>query len=122
MKRVWAMLLIVLMLMGCSKIEPAPEKTEEKPPVSVEQAVPEPEPEPAPGPEPEPEIEPVPEPAPAPIPQPQPAPPPDWCEKAMDAYVAVTERDQFQVLVREAEGAGMKLTIVQGKNDWNVTF
>lgn len=137
MKRILAMLLMILLLTGCSKTVPAPEKTEEKTPAAVEQAEPAPKPEPAPvtkpepAPEPEivPEPEPIPEPEPVPAPEAAPEPIPeseivpetDWCALAQETYLAVTAGERFYVQILEADGDWTDLTVIRGVNDWNVT-
>lgn len=133
MKRVLAILLVLLMLSGCAEREqaepaPAPEKTpavEEKVPSDPAPAPePEPVPEPAPAPEPEPEPapEPVPEPKPEPKPEPEPEPEPapDWAAAAAEVCEAITGQQRFYVLVEEPTGMVTGLTIRQGENDGNV--
>ena len=128
MKRIMALLLVVMLLLsGCQKIPPvaAPAEPEQPEEPAVEEPVVETPVEPAPAPEEEktgtmPETEVAPTPVPDPEPAPEPVPEPDWCATAMEAYVTVTERERFQVLVGEADGTDTELTIVQGENDWNV--
>jgi len=148
MKRVLALLLVLLMLSGCAQkgqeqTDPAPET---KPAVEKVQT-------PSPAPEPEVEIapEPVPEAAPEekqdPAPKPEDAPAPeveieaapesepvseqvpvpetevlgvDWAAFAAEAYTAITDHPEFNVLVWEEDEVRADLVIRQGENDWNV--
>lgn len=134
MKRILAMLLIVLMLAGCSKTEQMPEKPADPAPAPVEQAEsapapePEPVPEPEPAPEPVPAPEPMPEPAPEPIPEPEPeiipvpapVPEPDWAAFAQAAYTEIVSQEEFRVLVWQEDDTRTDLVIQKGVNDWNV--
>ena len=123
MKRVLAMCLVLLMLTGCARKEPAPVQPEvETPPPVEEVETPAPEPEPVPEPAPAPQPEPVPEPEPEPIPEPEPepVPEPDWCALVQETYVSVTDREQFYMQILEYDGDWTDLTIVRGENDWNV--
>lgn len=142
MKRVLAMLLIVLMLTGCSKTEPAPEKPVEKEPAPVEQVQPAPapppapeaKPEPAPAPEPIPEPEPVPEPEPEPTPAPEPevtpeqevppelilVPETDWGAFVNETYASIVDQEEFRALVWLEDDSRTDLIIRKGVNNWNV--
>ena len=137
MKRILAMLLMILMLTGCAQKEPMAEQPAETKPAPVEQAQPAPEPKPqtevpstpkpAPEPAPEPEVEEQsePEPAPEPMPEAEPetpaAPETDWCVLAQETYLAVTAGERFYVQVLEYDGDWTDLTVIRGENDWNVT-
>lgn len=127
MKRGLALLFTILLLTGCQKTPPAapPAPPEEKEPV-VELPVkkPEQESEPVVTPEaerppvsmPETEVDPAPVTPPAPVVVPE----VDWCAVAQEAYVTVTDREQFQVLIAESDGTVTELTVIDGVNDWNV--
>ncbi len=135
MKRMLAMLLVILMLSGCGGKEAAPEKTEETAPTPAEQVQPKPEsapekeaapvpkpvPAPAPEPEPAPEIEPEPEPVePEAIPEPAPEPETDWAAFAKAAYTEIVSQEEFRVLVWQEDDTRTDLIIQKGVNDWNV--
>jgi len=127
MKRILAMCLILLLLTGCARKEPAPIRPEAEtaPPVEkVEIPVAAPEPAPTPALVPEATPEPVPEleltPEPVPELEPTPEPEPDWCALVQETYVSVTDREQFCMRILEHDGDWTDLTIVRGENDWNV--
>lgn len=136
MKRVLTILLVLLLLTGCSRTDPAP--AEPDPPPATQQqeiekvdSVPAPEPDPRPEPviEPEPTPEPVPAPEvtnppappvesdPAPEPAPEPMPVPSAAETVL---AAVTGNPEFNVLVWQENDARTDLVIRKGVNDWNV--
>ena len=120
MKRMLAMLLMILMLTGCSRKEPVAEQPAETKPAPVEQVTPEPElqtevrPAPVPEPAPEPAVEeqPVPEPEietqpePEPEPEPEIVPETDWCAMVQETYLAVTAEERFYVQILEYDDAG----------------
>ena len=148
MKRVFAVLLVVLLLAGCSRVDPVPAEPDD-PPVTEQQEIeavePVPEPEPVVEPEPVPEPEPTPEPAPEPAqslkpegdpapepatepvrepePEPVPEPVPDRAALvAAEALAAITGNPEFNVLVWQDSDAPTELVIRQGENDWNVEY
>ena len=135
MKRMLAMLLVILMLTGCAGKEPMAEQPAETKPAPVEQVTPEPElqtevqPAPVPEPAPEPAVEeqPVPEPEietqpePEPEPEPEIVPETDWCAMVQETYLAVTAEERFYVQILEYDGDWTDLTVIRGVNDWNVT-
>ena len=148
MKRVLALLLVLLMLSGCAQkgqeqTAPAPE---EKPPVEEpetpvtapapaekqenepaqsaapeekqdENTAPAPQPAPEPQPEPEPESQPVSEQE--PIPETE-AMGVDWASYVAEAYTAITDHPEFNIVVWEPDDSRTDLVIRQGENDWNV--
>lgn len=136
MKRLLAMLMILLLMTGCSQRAPTPVKPETPPaveenePISTPETVPAPDLDPAPEPVPEPAPEPVPEvkpqPAPqlepVPAPQPEPAPEPafDWAAYVAESCAAITSLPEFNVLVWQENDARTDLLIRQGENDGNV--
>lgn len=141
MKRMLAMLLLLLLLTGCSRTEPVPAEpetppaTEQQKTEAVESVVePEliPKPEPASDPEPESEPEPEPEGAPPSVqsaepedePEPESAPAlvPDWAAYAAEFYTAITALPEFNVLVWQENDTRTDLVIRKGVNDWNVEY
>lgn len=117
MKRVLAMLLICLMLTGCSKTEPTPTMPEVETPPAVEKVE-----TPAVESAPASEMKPVSEPAPIPEPEPEPAPEPetDWAAFAAEAYADIVNQEEFRVLVWQENDSCTDLLIRRGENDWNV--
>lgn len=149
MKRVLVVILVLLLLTGCSRTDPVPAEPENPPAVEENEAVtPEPAPEtesevvpekepapvpedvqeepPAPKPDPAPEVkpepvpEPEPEPEPEPSPEPEPEPIPEWTAYAMRVYADITGHDEFHVMVWEEDDSRTDLVIQRGVNDWNV--
>lgn len=141
MKRVLAMILVLMLLAGCSRTDPVPEEPDDPPAMDrqeVEVAEPDPEPivEPESVPEPEPEQEVIRQPAPAPEPEPMPAPDPvpepepepapepisAWAEYAVNVYAGITGREEFRIMILEGNAVTSDLSIQQGLNDWNVAY
>lgn len=128
MKRTLALVLMIFLLTGCQKVPPAapPAPPEPETPPVEEAAPPEVEDIVIPPEQPEPPIT-MPEtevdPAPVVIPIPSPAPNTEivWLQKATQAYLDITGREQFSAVVQDTDGTVTEIAIIKGKNDWNIT-
>lgn len=130
MKRLLSVLVLMAILMGCAAqtVTPAPKPDVQETPAeesvpAAQKPVPAPEVPKAEQPElPEEPAEPEKEPDPAPAATPAPAPNPQILRQrqATQAYLDITRREQFSVVVQDEDGALWEIDIVQGVNDWNV--
>ena len=141
MKRVLVMLMVLLLLTGCSGNDPTPVEPEEPPvaqeelsaPESEQVPVPTPEPEPAPEPErapetePEPVVKPEPEREPEPIVEPETEEDlnteliPEWEAFAANAYQTITDREEFLILIGQ-EGAETELVFSQTLDEMSPVY
>ena len=141
MKRVLVMLMVLLLLTGCSGNDPTPVEPEEPPvaqeelsaPESEQVPVPTPEPEPAPEPERAPETEPEPVVKPEPEREPEPTVEPEteedlntelipeWEAFAANAYQTITDREEFLILIGQ-EGAETELVFSQTLDEMSPVY
>jgi hypothetical protein len=139
MKRVLVMLMILLLLTGCSGKEPVPVEAEgalvaqEELPAPETEQVPTPEPEPAPEPERGPEADPKPVVKPEPEREPEPAVEPEteenlntelipaWEAFAANAYKTITGREEFRILIGK-DGAETELTFHQTLDEMSPVY
>lgn len=133
MKRMLAVCMVLFLLVGCSRTDPAPVEPETPPDVEKQEvAMPETVQEPEASPEPqvtqEPEAEENDEPEEVTEvelntePEVQPEPTPDFATVASETFDAITEQALFRVLVWQQNDSRTDLEIRKGVNDWNVEY